>query len=89
MNNILKTSAFATLAFVANSSQATELVKVQAINTVELVEVTKLHLAQAIKLNTIVINPIEKTTLAQVTMNRLSLSKGAEAHIKAEILAAD
>ena len=75
MNNIVKLSTIAILAFVANNSQALELVKVQTIDTVELVEVTKLNLAQSIKFNTITINSIEKTARAQVAMNRIKKSK--------------
>lgn len=75
------------LAFVANNSQATQLVKVQAINAVELIEITKLHLAQSIKLNTIAINPIEKTARAQVAMNRVHDNKGPESTAKAVTLA--
>jgi hypothetical protein len=87
MKNILKLSAIAMLAFVANSSQATQLVKVQAIDAVELVEATKLHLAQAIKLNTITFNPIEKTARAQVAMNRAHVSKSSDTTTKVSRLA--
>jgi hypothetical protein len=87
MTNIIKLSTIAILAFVANNSQATQLVKVQDINPVELVEMTKLHLAQSIKLNTIVINPIEKTARAQVAMNRLHVNKSAINTSKAVTLA--
>jgi hypothetical protein len=87
MKNILNLSAIAMLAFVANSSQATQLVKVQAINTVELVEATKLHLAQAIKLNTVILNPIEKTARAQVAMNRTHVSESSDTATKAITLA--
>ena len=66
MNNILKISAIAILAFVTHNSHATELVKAHAINTDELVEVAKLNIAQSIKFNTIAFNPIEKTAQAQV-----------------------
>lgn len=75
------------LALVATNSQATQLVKVQAINAIELVEITKLHLAQSIKLNVIVINPIEKAARAQVTMNDMHVNKGADIIIKAVTLA--
>lgn len=87
MNNIIKLSTIAILAFIANNSQATQLVKVQTIDAVELVEFTKLHLAQSIKLNTIVINPIEKTARAQVAMNHLPANKGVENISKALTLA--
>ena len=87
MNNIFKLSTIAILAFVANNSQATELVKVQAINTVELVEITKLNLAQSIKFNAIVIKPIEKTARAQVAMNRENFSKASRNISKAVTLA--
>ena len=78
MNNILKISAIAILAFVTHNSQATELVKAHAINTNELVEVAKLNLAQAIKFNTIALNPSEKTAQAQVAMNREYSNKSAK-----------
>ncbi|MFT5814408.1 MAG: hypothetical protein ACI9VT_002169 [Psychroserpens sp.] len=87
MNNIIKLSTIAMLAFVANNSQATQLVKVQAINAVELLEITKLHLAESIKLNTVVINPIEKTARAQVAMHRLYTQKDVKNVSKAETLA--
>lgn len=87
MNNMIKLSTIAILAFIANNSQATQLVKVQAIDAVELVEFTKLHLAQSIKLNTIAINPIEKTARAQVAMNHLPANKGVENISKALTLA--
>jgi len=87
MNNMIKLSTIAILAFVANNSQATQLVKVQTINAVELLEFTKLHLAQSIKLNTIVLNPIEKTARAQVAMNNLHANKGVKNISKALILA--
>lgn len=77
MNNMIKLTTIALLAFAANS-QATQLVKAQAINAVELVAVTKLALAQSIKLNTIEFNPIEKTARAQVAMNRTHANKGVE-----------
>lgn len=70
MKNIVKLSTIAMLALIANTSQATQLVKVQPINAVEFIESTKLHLAQSIKLNTITFNPIEKTARAQVAMNQ-------------------
>ena len=87
MNNILKLSTIAMFAFLANNSQATELVKVQTINAVELVEITKLNLAQSIKFNTIAFNPIEKTAQAQVAMNRGQNKKGRENSNKALSLA--
>ncbi len=87
MNNILKLTTIAMLAFVANNSQATDLVKVQTINAVELVEVAKLNLAQSIKFNTIAFNPIEKTARAQVAMNRLQVKKATNNSIKATTLA--
>ncbi|UUO21815.1 hypothetical protein FGD67_00350 [Colwellia sp. M166] len=87
MNNILKISAIAILAFVTHNSHATELVKAQAINTDELVEVAKLNLAQSIKFNTIAINPIEKTARAQVTMSRGHSSKNLNNIIKTITLA--
>jgi hypothetical protein len=87
MKNIFKLATIAMLTLVASNSQATQLVKVQTINAVELVEITKLHLAQSIKLNTIVINPIEKTAHTQVTMNDFHVNKGAEVIIKAVMLA--
>ena len=87
MNNILKLSTIAIFAFLANNSQATELVKVQTINAVELVEITKLNLAQSIKFNTIALNPIEKTARAQVAMNHLPANKGVENISKALTLA--
>ncbi len=62
-------------ALIAGNSQATQLVKVQAIDAVELVEITKQHLAQSIKLNTVALNPIEKTARAQVAMNRGQFEK--------------
>ncbi len=87
MNNILKLSTIAMFAFLANNSQATELVKVQTINAVELVEITKLNLAQSIKFNTIALNPIEKTARAQVAMNSLQVKKSMNNSIKALTLA--
>ena len=69
MKNIIKLSTIAMFALSVNTSQATQLVEVQSINAIELIETTKLHLAQSIKLNTIVLNPIEKTARAQVAMN--------------------
>ncbi|MGB1262949.1 MAG: hypothetical protein ACPG52_08575 [Cognaticolwellia sp.] len=89
MNNILKLATIALFAFVANNSQATELVKAQPVNTVDLVEVTKLHLAQAIKLNTVAFNPIEKTARAQVAMNSLTLNKSANTMRKEQALTAE
>ena len=82
MNNILKISAIASLAFVTCNSQAAELVKVQKIDATELLEITKLHLAQSIKLNTLVINPIEKAAYAQVAMKREHSGKDVENTIK-------
>ena len=87
MNNIVKLSTIAILALMANSSHATQLVKTQAINAVELIETTKLHLAQSIKLNTIAFNPIEKTARAQVAMNRLQTNKSIESINKSISLA--
>ncbi|MFT6195134.1 MAG: hypothetical protein ACJASU_002044 [Cognaticolwellia sp.] len=87
MKNIFKLTTIAMLTLVASNSQATQLVKIQAINAVELVEITKLHLAQSIKLNTIVINPIEKVAHAQVKMNDFHVNKGAEIIIKPVTLA--
>tara|TARA_R110000787_G_scaffold132987_1_gene245240 strand:- start:1123 stop:1389 length:267 start_codon:yes stop_codon:yes gene_type:complete len=87
MNNIFKLSTIAILAFVANNSQATELVKVQTINTAELAKVTALNLAQSIKFNTLAINPIEKTARAQVAMNRAHLSKANKNISKAVVFA--
>ncbi|SEK83978.1 hypothetical protein SAMN05216262_10382 [Colwellia chukchiensis] len=75
MNNILKLTVAAMFALIAGNSQATQLVKVQAIDAVELVEITKQHLAQSIKLNTVALNPIEKTARAQVAMNRGQFEK--------------
>ncbi|MGB2742506.1 MAG: hypothetical protein WBC60_18330 [Cognaticolwellia sp.] len=75
MNNILRISAIAILAFVANNAQAAELVQVQKINASELLKVTKLNLAQSIKFNTIAFSPIEKTARAQVAMNDIHFSK--------------
>jgi len=87
MNNIIKLTTIAILACVASNSQATQLVNTQVINAVELVEITKLHLAQSIKLNTIVLNPIEKTARAQVAMNRLHTNNSGENTNKAVTLA--
>ena len=87
MNNILKISAIAILAFVTHNSHATELVKAHTINTDELVEVAKLNIAQSIKFNTIAFNPIEKTAQAQVAMNRGQNKKGRENSNKALSLA--
>ncbi|MFT6920430.1 MAG: hypothetical protein ACJA2G_003079, partial [Cognaticolwellia sp.] len=42
MKNIFKLATIAMLTLVASNSQATQLVKVQTINAVELVEITKL-----------------------------------------------
>lgn len=82
MNNILKISAIALLAFVTNNSQAAELVKVQKIDATELLESAKLNLAQSIKLSALVINPIEKSARAQVAMKREHSGKDVENTIK-------
>ena len=87
MKKVFKLSTIAMLALVATNSQATQLVKIQTINAVELVEITKLHLAQSIKLNAIVIDPIEKAARAQVTMNDMRVKKSTEVMIKAVTLA--
>lgn len=65
-------------ALIANTSQATQLVEVQSINAIELIETTKLHLAESIKLNTIAFNPIEKTARAQVAMNDSTSSENID-----------
>lgn len=65
MNNILKLSAMAILAFAANS-QATQLIQAEKINTAEFLEIAKTDLAKAMKLNMIEINSIEVTAHAQI-----------------------
>ena len=87
MNNILKLSAIAVLAFMANNSQATELVKVQPTNTVEFLEIAKLDLAQSIKLNTVEINPIEKLARTQVAMASAKAEKHHDVSVKISSLA--
>ena len=87
MNNILKISAFATLAFLTNSSQATELVKVQPQNTLELVAVAKVNLAQSIKLNAIEINPIENMARTQIAMANTKAEKRNDTSVKTVSLA--
>lgn len=78
MKNIIKLSTIAMFALIANTSQATQLVEVQSINAIELIETTKLHLAESIKLNTIAFNPIEKTVRAQVAMNDSTSSENID-----------
>lgn len=87
MNNILKISAFAALAFLTNSSQATELVKVQPQNTLELVAVAKVNLAQSIKLNAIEINPIENMARTQIAMANTKAEKRNDTSVKTVSLA--
>jgi uncharacterized protein YabE (DUF348 family) len=87
MKNILKISAFAFLTIMANSSQATELVKVQPTNALEFLETAKLNLAQSIKLNTVAINPIEKAVRAQVTLANTKTEKRNNANVKIALLA--
>lgn len=74
-------------ALIANTSQATQLVEVQAINAVELIETTKLHLAQSIKLNTIALNPIEETARAQVAVNDSTSTENVDTISKSITLA--
>ena len=74
-------------ALIANTGQATQLVEVQAINAVELIETTKLHLAQSIKLNTIALNPIEETARAQVAMNDSTSTENVDTISKSITLA--
>jgi hypothetical protein len=87
MKNIIKLSTIAMFALIANTSQATQLVEVQAINAVELIETTKLHLAQSIKLNTIALNPIEETARAQVAMNDSTSTENVDTISKSITLA--
>lgn len=86
MNNILKLSAIAILAFVANSSQATELVKVQATNTFDFMEIAKVNLAQSIKLNTVEINTIIEAR-SQVAMTNTKAEKRNDESVKTSSLA--
>lgn len=87
MNNILKLSAIAILAFVANSSHATELVKVQATNTFDFMEMAKVNLAQSIKLNTVEIKTIEIETRSQVAMTNTKAEKRNDESVKTSSLA--
>lgn len=87
MNNILKLSAIAILAFVANSSQATELVKVQATNTFNFMEMAKVNLAQSIKLNTVEINTIEIEARSQVATTNTKAEKRNDESVKTSSLA--
>lgn len=87
MKNILKLTTIATLLFVTNSGQATQLVKVETINPIELIEMSKVHLEQAMKLNTIAMSPIAKTAREQVAMNHLRERKSAENTVKTFTLA--
>jgi len=87
MNNILKIAAIAALAFVANNSQATELVKVQPTNAIDLVAVAKVNLAQSIKLNTVEISPIEKMARTQIAMTNSKIEKRTDASVKSASLA--
>lgn len=87
MNNILKLSTIAILAFVANSSQATELVKVQATNTFDFMEMAKVNLAQSIKLNTVEINTIEIEARSQVAMTNTKAEKRNDESVKTSSLA--
>ena len=87
MKNIVKLSTITMFALIANTSQATQLVEVQSINAIELIETTKLHLAQSIKLNTIAFNPIEKTARAQVAMSDSKSSKNVDTISKSITLA--
>ena len=87
MKNIIKLSTIAMFALIANTSQATQLVEVQAINAVELIETTKLHLARSIKLNTIALNPIEETARAQVAMNDSTSTENVDTISKSITLA--
>lgn len=75
MNNILKLSAMAILAFATNS-QATQLVQAEKTSTTEILNIAKIDLANTIKLNLIEISSIEMTAHAQV----VSASKKAKAH---------
>lgn len=87
MNNILKIAAIAALAFVANNGQAAELVKAQPQNTVELVAVAKMNLAQSIKLNTVTVNTIEKMARTQLAMVDTKTDKRDDASVKTTSLA--
>ena len=87
MTNILKLTTIATLLFVTNSGQATQLVAVQTINPIELIEMSKVHLEQSIKLNTITFSPIAKTAREHVAMNHLRERKSAENTVKTLTLA--
>ncbi len=87
MKNILKLTTIATLLFVTNSGQATQLVKVETLNPIELIEMSKVHLEQSIKLNTIVISPIEKTAREHVAMNQFRVIKNTASTVKTLTLA--
>jgi hypothetical protein len=87
MNNILKLSTIAILTFVANSSQATELVKVQATSAFDFLEIAKVNLAQSIKLNTIEINTIEIEAHAQIAMAQTKAEKRNDESVKTTSLA--
>ena len=75
MNNILKLSAIAILAFAANS-QAAQLVQTDKANATELLNIAKIDLANTMKLNMIEISPIKVTAHAQV----VSASNEAKTH---------
>lgn len=87
MNNIFKLITIVVLACTVNMSQATQLEQVQEINPAELVKMSKLHLAEAIKLNTIALNPIESNARAQIAMNISSANIDEEAINKTLTLA--
>jgi hypothetical protein len=87
MKNIIKLSALVTLALMATTSQAVELVKAQPVNTLELTEVAKINLAQSFKLNMVTINPIQENAQAQIAMNTLSKTKRTENDVKVASIA--
>ena len=87
MNKFLTVAVVAFLAITANQSQAVELVKAQPISVNTLTEDAKASLINAIELNKITLNAIQKTTRTQVAMNTIELPKVSKVNVKAVILA--
>lgn len=87
MNKFLTVAVVAFLAITANQSQAVELVKAQPISVNTLTEDAKASLINAIELNKITLNAIQKTARTQVAMNTIELPKVSKVNVKTVILA--
>lgn len=87
MNKFLTVAVVAVLAITANQSQAVELVKAQPISVNTLTEDAKASLVNAIELNKITLNAIQKTAGTQVAMNAIELPKVSKVSVKTVILA--